>query len=110
MSQKGMFAQRRAVFLLAGGPGGDAALSAELLNEAAPCCADLIWLAFPLHSAASHVVNVPTPPDGRLPKAEALSSAASNCCSNCIWACPVAERFLPFDCLEISLQKPPISS
>src|ERR1041384_1792946 len=64
--------------------------------------------SFPQY-APSQVANAPLPPMGELPKAEAFSSAASNCCKSCILAWSSADRFLLVDVLETLLQKPPIT-
>src|SRR5206468_2973663 len=70
-------------------------------------CAFWIALVLVPQYAVSHVANAPTPPLGKLPKAEAFSSAASNCCKSCILPWSSAVRLAPVDFLETSLQKPP---
>src|SRR5262245_38651221 len=57
--------------------------------------------------ADSHAANDPLL--GTVPKAEAFSSAAMSCCSSCILAWSSADRLVPVDVFDISLQKAPIS-
>src|SRR5512142_427989 len=105
MSQKAISAMARACLLSAEVPGVKVLLSPWVLKEAACCRAVLIAVALVPHNADSHWANIPDPPLGTLPKAEAFSSAARSCCSSCIldWSSEV--RLAPVDVLEISAQK-----
>ena len=75
-----------AVLLSADVPGVKVPLSPAVLKDAACCRAFLIAFVVVPQYAASHVANIPDPPLGTVPKADAFSSAASNCCRSCILA------------------------
>ncbi len=67
-------------------PGVKVLLSPWELKEAACCAAVLMAFWLVPQWAASHWANIPVPPEGTLPKAEAFSSAAINCCKSCMRA------------------------
>src|SRR5262245_9094959 len=107
MSQNGMFAAALEPFGSADVPGLNAWVSPAVLNDAAWVWAVLIACVFVPHRAVSQAEKLPMV--GIVPKAEAFSSAASNCCKSCILAWSSAVRDEPLDFFEMLAQKPPIS-
>src|SRR6266498_5675283 len=89
-----------AYLLSADVPGVKVPLSPAVLKEAACCRAVLIVFVLPVQYAASHWANIPDPPLGTVPKAEAFSSAASSCCRSCILAWSSDDRLAPVVVLE----------
>src|SRR3954466_1662663 len=102
-----MLAIDLAVLLSADVPGVKVLLSPWLLNDADCCWAFLIAFWLLPQYAPSQAENVPEL--GRLPNAEAFSSAASICCTSCIRYWSIVVRLAAVDFLEMSLQKPPIN-
>src|SRR5262249_24090571 len=108
-SQNVRFAIALAPLLSADVPGVNWPLSPRVLNDSAACCAFLIAFWLVPQYAASQIANCPDPPGGMVPKAEALSSAASSCCRSCIRTWSSWDRLAPLDVFGTADQKPPIS-